>query len=105
MEPLNYLMSVAQSQNFHRAEPSQTILTVQQQNQIAEHQHKVQETVGPIGEHTVDSNEMSSLNAGVGSGSQQTSSNNGGHSSDAQPTIPEKALLDEGTGDHLDILG
>ncbi|MGL5722572.1 MAG: hypothetical protein ACRCY4_09260 [Brevinema sp.] len=104
MEPLNYVMSVAQSQNFHRAEPSQTVLTAQQQNQIAEHQHKVQETVGAIGENTTNSHEMSSLNAGVGSGAHEHHPHEE-HPQQEHPIIPEKALLDEGTGDHLDILG
>lgn len=103
MEPLNHLMAAAQSQNIQRTEPNANQRHVQQQNVAVEQQQKVQETVNAVPQEANDSDEMMALRNGMGG--QGDFAENSKQQQALDETPPEKALLDEGSGQKLDILG
>lgn len=105
VRPLDWVMTITQSQNLQKYDPT-SITKLQQQYLLNEQNQKSKESVTKIPDNDHNTESMEPLKNGMQNNSQFSSqqSQQKFHS-ESHESIPEKAILDNNNGHSIDILG
>lgn len=104
MRPLEYIMSITQSQIMKPADPSQNIKLAQQTQMMIDEHIKNNESVTKISDE-VNTESMAHINDGMNHSSQNFShhKNHDHNNHSNEQDVPDKGMLDKNNGKNLDI--
>lgn len=105
VRPLDWVMTITQSQNLQKHDPT-SITKLQQQYLLNEQNQKNKESVTKIPDNDHNTESMEPLKNGMQNNSQFSSQQSQQHfSPQSNENTPEKAILDDDNGHSIDILG